>query len=208
MEDWDGDGVKDVKRRATLLVATMGVVLGLLSGVALAANAIRCELDTPCVGTEGDDEMHGATSGTGGIDVMHGKAGNDVMYGYLYPDFLYGERGNDTLYGGVHHDELWGGADDDNLYGSLGRDRLLGGAGADDLYGDDPYDYELREPPLRPLFYTDVLRGGDGPDWVYAQDGILDIIDCGEGNDSGYWDAEDIVDENCETNLGADPPPQ
>ena len=173
----------------------------LVSGVALAVNVISCPtgstLVTPCEGTQGDDEMRGATSGSGWPDVMRGRGGKDVMYGYLYGDTIYGEGGSDTLYGGIHDDELWGGADNDILYGSLGNDRLLGGTGADELDGADPYDGEL----------LDVLRGGDGPDLIKAQDVRKDKIDCGEGNDSGYWDADDEV-VNCETNLGTGSPPQ
>jgi Ca2+-binding RTX toxin-like protein len=158
----------------------------LVGGVALAANVIRCELGstplTPCEGTAGNDEMHGATTGSGWPDFMRAKNGDDVLYGYLYDDALYGGDGGDTLYGGVHDDNLWGGAGEDNISGSLGVDRLNGGADADVLDAADPYDTD----PL------DVLSGGDGPDSVKAQDGMKDKIDCGPGTDTAYVDAEDI----------------
>ena len=193
----------DMRCRAAFLVATIGAVMVLASGMALAANVIRCEpgstFVTPCEGTQGDDEMYGATSGSGWPDVMRGKGGDDVMYGYVYGDTLYGEGGNDTLYGGIHDDDLWGGAGDDTLYGSLGNDRLLGGPDADVLDGADPYDGEL----------LDVLRGGDGADLVKAQDGRKDKIDCGgNAGDGGYWDEGLDIVVNCGSNLATDPLPQ
>jgi Ca2+-binding RTX toxin-like protein len=174
-----------------LLVASMGAVMVLLSGVALAANVIRCELGstplTPCEGTAGNDEMHGATSGSGWPDFMRAKNGDDILYGYLYNDTLHGDDGNDTLYGGVHDDSLWGKDGDDTIYGSLGVDHLRGGAGGDVLDGADPY--VLTDP-------LDVIRGGDGPDSVKAQDSLKDKIDCGPGTDTAYVDAEDVVVKN------------
>jgi hypothetical protein len=179
-----------VKRRVALLAVTMGAAMVLVGGVALAANVIRCELGStalaPCEGTAEDDEMHGATSGSGWPDFMRAKDGNDVLYGYLYNDTLYGGDGGDTLYGGVHDDSLRGEVGNDTIYGSLGVDRLIGGAGADFLDGANPYATD----PL------DVLSGGGGPDLVKAQDGMKDRIDCGPGTDTAYVDAEDIVIEN------------
>ena len=51
-------------------------------------------------------------------DVIHGRAGSDVIRGGRDDDHLYGDEGNDTLYGGSGDD-------------------VLVGAGGNDTYGVD-----------------------------------------------------------------------
>jgi hypothetical protein len=42
------------------------------------------------------------------------------------------------------------------------------------------------------------LFGDNGNDTISAADGRLDVVDCGEGDDTAYVDEEDDVDANCE----------
>ena len=70
-----------------------------------------------------------------------------------------------------------GGAGADTIWGGFGNDTITGGTQADDI------------------------RGGGGDDRIYAQDGAVDTIDCGDGDDRAFTDANDVV-SNCEV----DPP--
>jgi Ca2+-binding RTX toxin-like protein len=77
------------------------------------------------------------------VDVIHGSAGRNEIFGGGMGDEIYGGDANDRLYGGGSDarligdggDYLFGGAGRDELYGGLGADRLNGGHGHDQLYG-------------------------------------------------------------------------
>src|SRR5919112_5812582 len=78
-----------MRRRALLVIATMGLLGGVLllgGGVALA--------DT-IDGTSGADDL----VGTDKDDVIHGSGGKDYISGLAAPDVLYGGAGNDTVVG-------------------------------------------------------------------------------------------------------------
>ena len=84
-------------------------------------------LDNTKTGTSGVDIMDGQA----GNDTLSGGVGNDILYGGLGNDTLKGDAGNDKLYGGLGNDSLNGGDGDDYLVGGQGNDTLTGGAGAD-----------------------------------------------------------------------------
>jgi hypothetical protein len=42
------------------------------------------------------------------------------------------------------------------------------------------------------------LFGDNGNDTISAADGQVDLVDCGEGDDTAYVDEVDDVDPNCE----------
>lgn len=100
---------------------------------------------------------------------------------------MVGNGGNDKLTSFDHADEVDGGAGDDQLAGGYGDDKVTGGPGRDQIHGDAPSsacNYIQCRLPF-------------GNDTIYAQDGEVDSIDCGIGNDTAYVDANDVV-SGCE----------
>ncbi|MGK2939419.1 MAG: calcium-binding protein [Solirubrobacteraceae bacterium] len=100
---------------------------------------------------------------------------------------LVGNGGNDKLTSFDHPDEVDGGAGDDQLAGGYGDDIVTGGPGRDQIHGDAPSsacNYIQCRLPF-------------GNDTIHAQDGEVDSIDCGIGNDTAYVDANDVV-SGCE----------
>jgi Ca2+-binding RTX toxin-like protein len=112
---------------------------------------------------------------------------------------LIGGNGNDDLNGADGPEKLDGGPGSDHLDGGFGDDVITGGPGQDKISGD--------------------LAGGDcGPLWckypygndtINAQDGEIDSILCGFGDDTVNADAADVVDGDCEhvNRAGAAPAP-
>jgi hypothetical protein len=91
------------------------------------------------------------------------------------------DPGNDTLSGGDGNDTLLGGAGNDSLSGDAGDDSLVGGAGDDTLTGGEG---------------ADTMLGGDGNDtFVISRpgDGFGDVIDGGEGGETGEGDTLDLT---------------
>jgi Ca2+-binding RTX toxin-like protein len=187
-------------RRTILLVTAMVATLVLASGVAFAATFITCSED-PCVGTNRDDLIDGTESSEtinarAGDDLIAGNGGNDVIYGDNGKDQGVGYGGNDTIYGGDGDDGIIGRAmrgdeDSDTVHGGKGNDVI------DAATFDDPL--ESQDPPV------DYSYGESGNDTIYAQDGNVDFIDCGETKggrterDTVYYDEGiDTVTENCE----------
>ena len=68
------------------------------------------------------------------------------------------------------------------------------GAGADEVTGGDGDD------TLDGGGGADVIGGGAGDDRIEARDGLVDTIDCGEGDDRATADPVDVV-TNCETDA-------
>ena len=113
-------------------------------------------------------------AGEGGDDGL--LAGDPPPPYAAAPATLDGGDGNDRLSGTSAGDTLRGGAGDDAFDGHAGNDTLDLGPGADsvnDLSGDDT---------------------------VEARDGTADRVDCGPGNDTGYFDAVDVA-TNCEAGI-------
>ena len=78
-------------------------------------------------GTEFDDVLDGVTSGGSDVDIIYGKAGNDIISGHSGDDVIYGEDGNDQIDGGAGDDDLRGGKGDDIYTVSAGNDSISEG---------------------------------------------------------------------------------
>src|SRR5687768_1032542 len=100
-----------MRRRALLIMATMGLGVLLLGGVALA--------DT-IDGTSGPDDL----VGTDQEDVIHASGGADYVSGLAAADVLYAGAGNDTVVGREGNDRIYGNADSDTLYGNHSNDTI------------------------------------------------------------------------------------
>jgi Ca2+-binding RTX toxin-like protein len=112
-----------------------------------------------------DDVLNASVRAGGGAHAvtLHGRDGNDQIFGGLGSDKLFGDNGNDSLAGGGGNDLLSGGLGDDSLKGGSGADRLLAGDGADHATGGNGND----------IFFgstgDDVLVGGANTDTaIYA----------------------------------------
>jgi Ca2+-binding RTX toxin-like protein len=101
-----------MRRRALLIMATMGLgVLLLGGGVALA--------DTIDGTSEADDLV-----GTDKDDVIHASGGADYLSGLAAPDLLYAGAGNDTVVGREGNDRIYGNSGSDTLVGEDGNDTI------------------------------------------------------------------------------------
>jgi Ca2+-binding RTX toxin-like protein len=103
-----------MRRRALLIMATMGLGVLLGGGVALA--------DT-IDGTSGPDDL----VGTDKDDVIHASGGQDYVSGLAGPDVLYAGAGNDTVVGREGNDRIYGNAGSDRLFGNQGNDAIYAG---------------------------------------------------------------------------------
>ena len=117
-----------------------------------------------------------ATSPNEGIAYAFGTAASDFIdcSGSSVTHVIRGHGGNDRLIGGS------------------GRDLITGGDGHDDIYGGDDADTLIGEAG------NDRINGGSGDDLIIADDGEADLIDCGPGYDTVFYDVglDRIV--NCE----------
>ena len=100
-----------MRRRVLLIMATMGLGVLLLSGVALA--------DT-IEGTSGPDDLIGTDSD----DVIRASGGADYVSGLAAPDLLYAGAGNDTVVGRDGNDDIYGNTGSDTLYGNHNNDTI------------------------------------------------------------------------------------
>jgi Ca2+-binding RTX toxin-like protein len=92
-------------------MATMGLGVLLLSGVALADTIDGTSGSDDLVGTDKDDVIHGSggadyVSGLAAADVLYAGAGNDTVVGRDGNDRIYGNSGSDTLLGNDHNDPI------------------------------------------------------------------------------------------------------
>ena len=78
----------------------------------------------PVAASEGDDVLVGGYS-------LHGREGDDILYGSTAADTLRGGKGLDVLDGYLGNDVLYGGQGDDFLDGNWGDDTLYGSRGDD-----------------------------------------------------------------------------
>lgn len=81
-------------------------------------------------------------------------------------------------------DEISGTDRKDTIRGLGGDDRLSGRSGADEIYGNGG---------------SDKINGNNGDDRLMAADGRRDVIRCGDGTDYVYADRIDTVYYRCET---------
>ncbi len=155
-------------------------------------------------GGNGNDELYAGDVANDQNDV--GTV--NILYGLGGSDYLYGGAGSDTLYGGLGEDRLYGGDGDDNLYlaqnsnpdqvaldtsnnfaeGGAGNDLIHGSDGDDIIFtaedgnggidaGTENYAWGYKG--------RDILKGGDGVDYLYGGDGT-DSLHGGKGNDKLY----------------------
>jgi Ca2+-binding RTX toxin-like protein len=149
-------------------------VFALALVAALGLTAASFALAAQVRGTDGNDTLNG----TNGADVIAGFAGDDTITALNGRDLVFGGPGNDTISGGNGWDLILGGAGNDTITGENGPDLLRGRSGDDTVDGGDGRDV------LFGGWGTDVLRGGAGNDRLHAvaKDGLLDTLDCGDGN--------------------------
>jgi Ca2+-binding RTX toxin-like protein len=101
-----------MRRRALLIMATMGLGVLLLGGGVALADTID--------GTSGADDL----VGTDQDDVIHASGGADYVSGLAGPDLLYAGAGNDTVVGRDGNDRIYGNAGTDMLFGNRNNDTI------------------------------------------------------------------------------------
>ena len=124
-----------MRRRALLIMASMGLAVLLLGGVALAKEVTGTSGADDLVCTDKDDVIHAS----GGADYVSGLAAPDVLYAGAGNDTVVGREGNDRIYGNTGSDELFGeeGNDSINSAGDQTKDVVKCGQGdADTVYVD------------------------------------------------------------------------
>ena len=85
------------------------------------------------------------------------------------------------------NDKLYGNDGSDTLFGFSGSDLLRGGGGNDSIQAWD-----------RGGTSEDIVTG-DGDDFISAVDSAKDTIDCGDRDDTVYFDeVGEVVADNCE----------
>lgn len=122
------------------------------------------------LGGRGDDHLVGIFRNTPAPTSANTAAGPLVH--------LIGGPGNDRLVAGTLPSLLAGGDGNDQLQGSPAPDRLDGGDGDDRIFGGGG---------------RDGIFGGAGNDFIVARDGVIDLINGGDGDDSAVIDADDDV---------------
>jgi Ca2+-binding RTX toxin-like protein len=166
----------DPKEKAmrTIRILTLGAA-------AVATGAIAFSAGPASAANIGGSHLDDVLYGTSYADTIEGFEGNDSLYGYAGADYIYGGSGYDYLDGADGRDRLYGGTYGDYLAGGGGPDRLFGGDASDTLV---------------PGFGPDAVRGGYGDDYFYVYaDGNADLIKCGPGYDTVYYDSTDPGDE-------------
>ncbi len=111
---------------------------------------------------------------------------------------LAGTVANDRIFGTPNDDSIWGFAGKDQIY-SRGGDNYVFGGGPDtirDVYGWRDKDHII------PGSGHDRVHAGGGLDFIEADDGTCDDIECGDGVDRAYLDVRphEAVDDwgNCD----------
>jgi len=137
-------------------------------------NAQGSSFDDHLIGDAGPNSLD---AGFGGIDLMEGGDGDDIL-GITHPDAagrMFGQGGNDILSGSaIRSDEMDGGDGADYFVGDGGNDLLTGGGGPDTLFageGDDVLD------GLDGVSGNDQLDGEGGVDVCSADPGDV-LVNC------------------------------
>lgn len=121
--------------------------------------------------------------------------------------YIHGRNGDDEIWGSLGGDIILGGSNDDTLRGNQGDDFLQGGDGVDTLYGEAGNDlligYECNGDNATCVSYSnkgsedDTLEGGIGDDCLDGGRGN-DTLKGGDGNDAyivyGQADNDTITD--------------
>lgn len=104
-----------------------------------------------------------ARSGTNTVDLVATTVIGQVNGGFA----------GDTIFGGGAENALEGGEGDDTVNGRAGADGVGGGSGDDTLTGGPG---------------PDIIGARKGDDIIRAADGEADVITCGDGFDTAYYD--------------------
>ena len=139
-------------RRLVLPLASLGLVVLLASGVALAATVDCVVGEAFCVGTKKDDTLNGSEE-------------REELYGLEGADQIFANGGDDDAFGGHDTDTIKGGEGADVLRGQKGRDKIYGEGGNDDL-SDGSYRCPRSKPSRDD---KNLLDGGEGDDYLYGQ---------------------------------------
>jgi Ca2+-binding RTX toxin-like protein len=171
--------------------------------------------DDTIVGGTGYDHIYGGDGndllqGNEGFDTIYGGIGNDIIEGGGLADTLYGEVGNDSLDGGTGADAMAGGAGNDIYYVDEAGDTVTesAGEGTDEvrtsLGSKAAPDYALYVLPnyvenltgtsagpqgVRGNSLDNVIVMASGADLIVLDDGGVDNINAGGGNDYIYYGA-------------------
>ena len=127
-----------MRRRALLIMVSMGLGVLLLGGVALADTVDGTSEPDDLVGTDKDDVIHAS----GGADYVSGLAGPDLLYAGAGNDTVVGRDGNDRIYGNAGADTLFGNESNDtiNSAGDQTKDVVKCGTGKNDTAYVDKID--------------------------------------------------------------------
>jgi Ca2+-binding RTX toxin-like protein len=166
-------GAVERRRLAVVLVALLGLGLGLVFATSLEALRPLCAGRRVTIAA--DDR------------VIHGTRGPDVVLAGRGPNAIFGGRGNDVICGGSGRDRIEGGRGKDTIdgkkqadliHGGRGSDELDGGGGRDRVWGDSGNDQVGGGPGG-----GDDVVGGLGDDDVAGGSGSFDVLAGGIGND-------------------------
>jgi hypothetical protein len=143
--------------------------------------------------------------------VLRGGVGNERIFGQTEGnDEIYGQAGDDEIDDHSEHrvnsqfvgdlNIISGGGGQDLIYGNY---KLSGGSGDDELHANTIYQDKGKPTTLRGGSGTDELRGDFRDGTIYAQDGERDIISCGGGTDTVYFDKgiDSISPIGCEKRI-------
>jgi len=145
---------------------------------------------------------------------LHDGGGDDVLVGGAGDDLIYGGTGNDKIDGGAGADLIYGEKGNDQILGGSGADTIDGGIGQDIVFGDRisedvnlaaifPVD-ELPKDVVRNVTVAgfavsgatadlgvagnDTIKGGQGSDILFGDDGAFDSVTGGNDTISGGLD--------------------
>jgi Ca2+-binding RTX toxin-like protein len=161
-------------------------------------------------GGVGNDRLHGGR----GSDSLRGGDDDDRLDGGAGNDILLGEAGNDHLRSGGGQDLLIGGLGSDDLRAGYGRDLLIGASTTHDA-NDSALAAILSEWTDNTPYLTRVenLRNGTGSHLnglkleagvTVLDDGAVDVLRGGSGRDWFFADLDDLDDDD-DVVLGQQP---
>ncbi len=162
---------------------------------------------------QGDDGRDLVSGGAGDDDELEGNNGNDIVMGGNGDDFeVDGGVGDDVVLGGSGDDfEVNGGEGDDEVLGGSGDDGgevgidtglFTGGSGDNTVRGGEGGDF-IQASESFPGD-KEFIFGGDGKDTINAADSDgKDIVDCGDGNDTVFFDQGLDKLSNCENKIAS-----
>lgn len=135
------------------------------------------------IGGDGSDDIRGFA----GDDTIHGNGGTDYVDGGEGDDMVYGEGALDIMSGGRGLDQMWAGEGDDVVCGDLVGPAFDGPADADvfNFSSATPSTWAYTDCDPTTGYWANVLRGGNGGDWL--EGGLGDEFFFGEGGDDDIF---------------------